>query len=434
MKLKTDIVIVGSGAGGATLAKELAGHGKRVLVLERGRNPKPQDIGTLRSAVLDFYDKCALRTSKEGLIIYRALMTGGTTVVSCGTGVRILEEELRQLGVDLTEEFDDTEKELRISRLPDRLIGKGSKLIVNSANRLGLEMEPMLKFINPDRCNSCGQCVLGCRTGAKWSAIDFVKKARARGAKLINRMDVRSVVIRNDKVVGLVAKGPKGNVRVFARVVILAAGGIGSPVILKRSGFDRAGRKLFADIFNVTYGILKDKNVNLWREPAMAVVSMKFMKEKGFLISPFIDVPLVLRWVMSKRKQAKGFKYADLLGIMAKTKDDDVGRVTKDERFEKSPTSNDMKRLNEGARISAEILRESGVKKKDIIFTKPRAAHPGGSAAIGDVVDRDLRTKVDGLYVCDASVLPESAGAPPIVTIISLAKRLAKHLRENDFR
>lgn len=52
----------------------------------------------------------------------------------------------------------------------------------------------------------------------------------------------------------------------------------------------------------------------------------------------------------------------------------------------------------------------------------------GGTAAIGRVVDTDLRTEVDGLYVCDASVLPETPGMPPIMTIVALAKRLAEAL------
>ena len=131
---------------------------------------------------------------------------------------------------------------------------------------------------------------------------------------------------------------------------------------------------------------------------------------------------------MSKRKQLKGFRYENLLGIMAKTRDESFGKVTEDEKFEKVLTPADKRRLEEGAKISKKILIEAGIKKSNIIFTKPRAAHPGGSAAIGEVVDSNLQTKVRDLYVCDASVLPVSPGAPPIVTIVALAKRLCGHL------
>ena len=55
-------------------------------------------------------------------------------------------------------------------------------------------------------------------------------------------------------------------------------------------------------------------------------------------------------------------------------------------------------------------------------------AHPGGTAAVGVVVDSNLQTKIDNLFVCDASVLPTAPGLPPILTIVALSKRLAKLL------
>lgn len=426
MRLKTDYAIVGSGAGGATLAKELAKTGKKVLVIERGQYSK--EVGTMRSAVFSNYDRCALRKSKEGIIIYRTLMVGGTTVVSCGNGVRVLEKELKDLGIDLTQEFKETENELAVAPLSKALIGPGSRLIMNAANRLGFEMVPMPKYIDSKKCVSCGLCVLGCKTGAKWSALSFIKEAERFGAKILIKTDVRSVVSHNGRAIGLVAVGPKGKTRIYAKKIILSAGGIGSPVILKRSGIDNAGNKLFADLFNVTYGILRSKDTNLWREPSMAALSVKFRDSHGFIMAPYIDMPLVLRWIMSKRKQFKGFRYKNLLGIMVKMRDENIGKVTVGEKFEKTPSSIDYKILNEGAKIAAQILVEAGVKKEDIIFTKPRAAHPGGSAAIGEVVDNDMETKIKNLYVCDASILPKSPGAPPILTIIALAKRLAKKI------
>lgn len=425
MRIKTDFLVVGSGAGGATVAMELAKRGKKVLIVDRGGIASGKDIGTLKSAVFGFYDKCALRTSTEGIIIYRALMAGGTTVVSCGNGVRVLEEELNARGVSLENEFLETERELGIAPLRSDRIGPGSRFIMDAANRLGLEMRAMPKFIDAAKCVSCGNCMLGCKTGAKWSALDFVKKARRSGAKFIRKIDVRSVAVRGGRAIGVVAKSPKGTVRIYANKVILAAGGIGTPVILKRSGIANAGNKLFADLFNVTYGVSKQKEVDQWKEVSMSTLSTKFMKDKGFIISPFIDVPLVLRWVTSKRKQLQGFRYKNLLGIMAKTRDDDIGKVTERETFEKTLSAGDHERLREGQSVARNILLEAGVEEDDIFFTKPRAAHPGGSAAIGDVVDSDLETDIKGLYICDASVLPVSPGAPPIVTIVALAKRLA---------
>jgi choline dehydrogenase-like flavoprotein len=56
------------------------------------------------------------------------------------------------------------------------------------------------------------------------------------------------------------------------------------------------------------------------------------------------------------------------------------------------------------------------------------AAHPGGSVRIGDGVDSDLATPTHGLYVCDASVIPQPWGLPPTLTLLCLGKRLGEHL------
>jgi choline dehydrogenase-like flavoprotein len=65
---------------------------------------------------------------------------------------------------------------------------------------------------------------------------------------------------------------------------------------------------------------------------------------------------------------------------------------------------------------------------KNIFKTGYLAAHPGGTVKIGDLVDANLKTEYDNLYVCDCSVIPEAWGLPPTLTLIGLGKRLARHL------
>ena len=71
---------------------------------------------------------------------------------------------------------------------------------------------------------------------------------------------------------------------------------------------------------------------------------------------------------------------------------------------------------------------KAGARKGSLVDSVIQGAHPGGTAAIGKVVDNDLQTRIDNLFVCDASVLPVASGLPPILTIVALAKRLAKTL------
>ena len=69
-----------------------------------------------------------------------------------------------------------------------------------------------------------------------------------------------------------------------------------------------------------------------------------------------------------------------------------------------------------------------GVEQSSIVSTPIRGAHPGGTAAMGKVVNNDLETEIKGLYVADASVIPQAPGRPPILTITALAKKLAKNI------
>lgn len=426
IRLQADIVIVGSGCGGASLAKELAKKRKKVLILEKGAIYAQDKIGTELRAY-NFYDRHGLWSkTREGVFYYRAIMAGGTTVVSCANGVIALKKELKKIGIDLTREFAEAEKELNIKPIPDKFIGKGSKRIMEASNTLGFNMLPMPKLINFEKCTSCGNCVLGCLSGAKWSALEYLRETQDKGASLITETTITKVIISNGRAIGVDGYNQAGEqVEIFTDLVVLAAGGIGTPVILQNSGI-AAGERLFLDLFTITMGLTKD--VGLTKEPVMAGVS----KQKGFILSPFIDTPLVLASVLplATRCNLKIGQRDHMLGVMVKIDDDCQGQVHKDGLIEKTATRNDLLKLKKGENISKRILIKAGVDPKTIATTRIRGAHPGGTAAIGEVVNKNLETQIKGLFVCDASVLPVSPGLPPIVVIVALAKRLAKYLNK----
>ena len=423
---KYDFIVVGSGAGGATLAMELAKKGKSVLVVERGI--REEKVGGVMDAIR-FYDfkgltKAPLK-SKEGVILWRTLMAGGSTVVSCGNGVSCREEELAEFGINLDTEFSDMERETGITLYDERRLSKGSKMILEASKTLGYKMEPMPKFIDPKKCRRCSNCALGCKYHAKWTALDFLDKAIENGAEILYKTLTERVLIENGKVKGVSLIGPGGHTEIMANAVILSAGGLGTPVILQKSGVEEAGTDFFLDLLVNTYGIAKD--LNQTDEPTMALVDHEFYKSKGFIISPFLHQSRLTRLYDIGMKGMRMPTHG-LLGLMTKTRDESSGRIYSDGTFSKPVTDKDWEKLNEGSSISKEILIKAGVDSKSITVSKVQGAHPGGSAAIGKVVDKDLQTNADNLFVCDGSVLPTSPGLPPILTIIALAKRLANTL------
>jgi choline dehydrogenase-like flavoprotein len=267
---------------------------------------------------------------------------------------------------------------------------------------------------------------VGCRTDAKWTALKYLNEARKDGALITEQLDVKKVIISKKRAVGIAGINSNGKaVRLFANTVILAAGGIGTPVILQNSGI-RAGQKLFLDLFTVTFGLAEKSGMR--KELPMAAVCHR----KGFILSPYIDnslfalastVPLPLR-----RNIGLVANHNRMLGVMVKINDDASGKIRKNGNVEKTATSGDLAKLAKGQSASKKILIEAGARPDSIITSRIRGAHPGGTAAIGEVVNKNLETKVKGLYVCDASVLPVAPGLPPIVTIIALAKRFSKSI------
>src|SRR4030042_5121989 len=123
-------IVVGSGAGGATIARELARKGFEVLVLEAGSpfNPLTHRISWLtpfrgtfllknENSVERIFPHLETTRSSEDLVIFRGVTEGGSTAISCGNMVRA-ERGLNEIGLDLTPEFGEKEHSLEISPLP----------------------------------------------------------------------------------------------------------------------------------------------------------------------------------------------------------------------------------------------------------------------------------------------------------------------------
>ena len=409
------VIVIGTGAGGAIIAMELAKANIPVTILERGPYIKSKD--SFEYYDMKYYDKRFKNTNSVDLL--KTTCIGGSTIVAAGNGVRILEDEFKELGIDLSKEYSEIEELLGIHQMDDAHIGKGTQKFIDCANELGFDAMKMPKFIRDEDCKPCGKCSFGCPKDAKWSGKNFVDIAVENGAELISGAEVIKVSTAGKSIKSVEYIKDGENKSIESDLVILAAGAIDSAVILQKSGID-AGNRLFFDPFVSVGGVLKDINFN--SETQMNGLAVG----KEYILAPHFS-SFIAKYIKETNPEIED---KDILSIMVKVPDDMVGTVDSEGNVFKFNTIDDIRRLAQGSAAAGAILEKAGVDPTTMTSTVFRGAHPGGTAAIGEVVDKNLKTEIDGLYVSDASVIPVSPGKPPILLILALALRLANHLKE----
>ncbi len=430
--LDADVVVVGSGPGGATVARELVRRGRRVLLLERGADERRRFYyGTYLGALL-YTDRSSLLFTEEGLNVIRPLMLGGATSMYCGCAAAPPAWMKERYGVDLDTFAAEAERELAVAPLPPEMRGQASTRLAQAAGEAGYAFFPHPKFMSPARAadfpRSCGaRCMLGCRCGAKWNAAEWVDEAVAGGAGLCTDARVDRVTVEGGVATGVEGRLAGNPFRVRAKTVVVSAGGIGSPRLLQASGLREAGEGLTMDATLMVYGFVREAGIG--REPPMTWSREE--PEAGYMLSTLVD-PWLLYPLMAALKEPRLAltwpRWSNVLGLMIKLKDEVSGGVFADGRIRKPLSARDRERLAEAEEVCRKILVRAGAEPSSIFSTPLRGTHPSGTVRIGTHVDCDLATPVRNLHVCDASVFPEALDRPTVLTIVALAKRLAARL------
>jgi choline dehydrogenase-like flavoprotein len=281
-----------------------------------------------------------------------------------------------------------------------------------------LDPSPTPKMGDGEKCVSCGRCILGCGFGAKWDSRTYLADAVRRGARVLTDRSVEYLVFDGGRATGVVARHGLRREFVPADLVVLAAGGLGSPDLLRASGIACEPRLATDPVLCVA---AEWERADQCYEIAMPFV----VQREGYIVSPYFDY---LSFFFDP-----GWRWAarNTLTLMIKFADSNAGAVTNGHVL-KSLTADDRTRIEDGIRLCTEVFRRLGIPQQRVVTGLLNAGHPAGMLPLNAdsaASMHDARLP-DNLYVADASLLPRALGNPPILTIVAIAKRIGAICRE----
>ncbi len=418
-------IVVGSGAGGATAAKELQGKFD-VTVLEAGGEFRPfggnlRFIEKARSSGLFFDEReigflfppMRIRKTIQGMVLVKGIASGGTTTVATGNAVRV-DGDLKALGIHLDAEFEELQREIPISTEHAKMWRHSTRRLFDICLGLGLNPRITPKMVDYAKCKRCGRCVLGCPEGAKWDSRRFLDIACRHGARVEFNCGVQKVLISDGEACGVEVRQGWRRKTYPADLVVLAAGGFGTPAILHRSSIATEPR-LFVD--PVLCVAAESERAFQNKEIPMPFV----VQREHFIVSPYFDQ---LSFLFNRKWKIPA---ENIVSLMIKLADENSGRVNGS--VEKNLTPRDEARLAEGVELCTGILEKFGVAREEMFLGTVNAGHPGGMLPLSESEATTLHNNrlPENLYVADATLFPRSLGNPPILTIMAMAKRISKH-------
>lgn len=493
-----DVCVIGSGAGGAVVAARLAEAGYDVVTLEEGGWWRGADFDENEATMTArLYADGGMRATDDGSIaLLQGRAAGGGTTVNWMIVLRpadhVMDEWERAHGAELLSrrrlvpELDRIEDEIGARLVPDDAHSPANRLLLDAAERL--DWRAHAAKINARGCVRAGTCGLGCRWGARQGAIEtFIPRALEAGARLlcdtrVDRIEVAGSASRatpkrvHARIMDRATGAPRGQLEVQARIVVLAAGAVGTPALLQRSGLGGGGVGRFLRLHPTT-AVMGSYDRTIYAAagiPQSAVCDEFADLNDGYGF--WIECPPLSPGLAAAALQGFGEHHADLMRQFPNVapfivlvrdgaeRNRSRGSVRVDRRgrttISYSLGSPERAMMREGLRSATRMHLEAGAREVRTLhvgvppITSMHAAahielaslgpnrislfsaHLNGTCRMGTnartsgCTPNGERHGAPGIFIADGSALPTAPGVNPQATIMALASLVAERVRE----
>ncbi len=484
-----DVVVVGTGAGGAVVGAELAEAGYDVVFVEEGGYHATESFNPYMSeSIPRLYRDGGVTVimGKPPIPYVEGRTVGGSTVVNGGMAYRPPERILAEweqimgtpeLGVAAFEDsLTEVEERVNVSHQLDMSVGEDSNLMRNGAKKLGWEYSVNRR--NQKACVGANNCGNGCPTGAKQSMlVTYLPRAFEAGARCLTEVRVEKLLIEGGRAVGVIGRAidpqtrrAKQKITVRARAVVVSAGAVQTPNLLLRHRLGRQSGLLGRNFLchpNAKVVAIFPHDVEGWKGVSQYGQIREFHDEGILFAENFVTPGVLATSVPFHGKESldfmKDYRRMSHTGVLVE--DSTSGRVRR------SPfgpivsyniTDQDHANFLRGVRLLSQLHFEMGAERVLLPFRFMPWAHSVddlkkidktnvpietlelftphlmGTCRIGSTPENsvvNLRGEawdLPGCYVADASLFPTAIGVNPQITIMALATRIARRVELNQ--
>lgn len=489
--LYTDVLVIGSGAGGGVVAGELTAAGLDVIVVEKGSYFAESDFhGRERESTENMYERRGvLMTADLGINLLAGSALGGGTTINWTTSLCTPDYVLREWATDYGfAGAESPEFQRSMEAVMGRIHVNSSESAPNALNAalergcqaLGYHVAAIPRNVNG--CEDCGFCNYGCPFGAKQSTLKtYLQDAFDRGARIIvnatvNRVLHRAGIVEGAEVSIKNANGEIQNLTIQARIVVVAAGAVHTPAVMLRSGLTNANIGANLHIHPVTAIFSQfDEPVLGWHGAPQTRVSQQFANLDGRGYGVWMQTAPVhpglaaqaFPWHSGRMHKQNMQRLDHFSNLIILTRDYHSGRVKLDRHGDPALhykiSAYDTRHLMRGLIEALKIHRAAGAKTiysphnrlpayhvgsnfEDFLAQVQAAgcksnaialfsAHQmsscriGGSSRLGAVTPEGETYEVKNLYVADGSALPTAAGVNPMLSIMAAAHYIAQQIK-----